>query len=103
MISPLVLVSVNRRIFGVLWEDLILGFGIATFSLCRLLARRRQEIRLVDWLVTALALVVLVNPLFFSYAGSAYAKWNNLIGGALVLLLAIYQDLHDERLVHRGA
>jgi hypothetical protein len=33
MVSPFVLAILNLRVFRVLWEDLILGFGIATFSL----------------------------------------------------------------------
>ena len=36
MVSPFVLAILNLRVLQVLWEDLILGFGIATFSLCRL-------------------------------------------------------------------
>jgi hypothetical protein len=33
MLSPFVLAFLNQAVFKVLWEDLILGFGIATFSL----------------------------------------------------------------------
>jgi hypothetical protein len=67
MISPFALVFANQRIFGVLWEDLILGFGIATFSLCRIVSRRRGEIVLADWLVMALGFLTLVNPFLYSY------------------------------------
>ena len=95
MLSPFILVAVNRRVFNVLWEDLILGFGIATFALCRLLSRRHQEIVFADWLITALGLITMANPLLYNYASAGYAKWNNLIGGALVLALAIYQDWKD--------
>ena len=95
MLSPFVLVAMNRRVFNVLWEDLILGFGIATFALCRLLSRRHQEILFADWLITALGFITLVNPLLYNYASASYAKWNNLIGGALVFALAIYQDWRD--------
>ena len=45
MVSPFVLAILNLRVFRVLWEDLILGFGIATFSLCRLLSRQRRANR----------------------------------------------------------
>ncbi|HXF75146.1 MAG TPA: hypothetical protein VNN13_03560 [Methylomirabilota bacterium] len=34
MLSPFALVFLNKRIASVLWEDLLLGFGIATFALC---------------------------------------------------------------------
>ena len=95
MISPFALAYINRGIFAVLWEDLVLGFGIATFSLCRLLARREGEIMLTDWLVTALGFITLLNPLVFNYADARYAKWNNLIGGILVMLFSIYLDLKD--------
>ena len=46
MVSPFVLAILNLRVFQVLWEDLILGFGIATFSLCRLLSRRGSKSQL---------------------------------------------------------
>ena len=85
----------NRRVFTVLWEDLILGFGIATFSLCRLLARKTGEILLSDWLVTALGLITLLNPFVFNYSDARYAKWNNAIGGTIVFLLSVYLDSKD--------
>ena len=53
MISPFVLVTLNRSILKTLWEDLLLGFGIAAFSLCRLLSRKEGEIALSDWFVSA--------------------------------------------------
>lgn len=98
MISPFVLVFVNRRLLGVLWEDLILGFGIATFSLCRILSRRRGEIVFADWLVTALGFLTLANPFLYSYSNAPLARWNNLIIGGIVLILAVYQDRKDEAL-----
>jgi hypothetical protein len=54
MLSPLILAFLNRGVVKVLWEDLILGFGIATFSLCRMLSRRSEEIAIADWIVTTL-------------------------------------------------
>lgn len=98
MICPFVLAFVNRRAFAVLWEDLLLGFGIATFSLCRLLSSRKNQIVFADWLVTALGLLTLINPFLYSYARAPLAKWNNLVIGAVVLLLAIYQDRRDDTL-----
>jgi hypothetical protein len=97
MISPFVLIFVNRRVLGVLWEDLLLGFGIATFSLCRILSRRKGEIVFADWFVGVLGFLTLLNPFLYSYANAPLAKWNNWIIGAVVFALAIYQDFKDER------
>jgi hypothetical protein len=44
MLSRFALAFVNRRVLTVLWEDLLLGFGITTFSLSRILSRRKGEI-----------------------------------------------------------
>ena len=96
MLCPFLLAFVNRHSFEVLWEDLLLGFGIATFSLCRLVSRRKDEIVFADWLVTALGALTLINPFLYSYASAPLAKWNNLLIGAIVLILAIYQDHKDE-------
>ena len=95
MISPFVLVTLNRSILKTLWEDLLLGFGIAAFSLCRLLSRKEDEIVLSDWFVTALGFITLINPFLYSYFKLKAAAWNNLGVGALVLLLALYQDWYD--------
>ena len=95
MISPFVLISFNHTILKTLWEDLLLGFGITMFSLCRLLSRKEREVVFTDWLVTALGFVTLVNPFLYSYFKVKIAAWNNLSVGTLVLFLAIYQDLRD--------
>jgi hypothetical protein len=107
MVSPFILVFVNQRVLRVLWKDLLLGFGIATFSLCRILSRRKGEIVFADWLVTVLGFLTLVNPFLYSYTNAPLAKWNNLIVGAMVLSLSVYQDWKDEAARsnhwHRGA
>ena len=95
MLFPFVLTFLNRAVFNVLWEDLILGFGIATFSLCRLFARRTEEITMADWIVTAAGFLTLVNPFLYSYYDVTVAAWNNVIIGGVVFLLAAYQDWKD--------
>lgn len=95
MISPFALVTINHAILGTQWEDLLLGFGIAAFSLCRLLSRKNDEIVFSDWLMTALGFLTLVNPFLYSYLKLKVAAWNNLSVGMLILLLAIYQDWQD--------
>jgi len=101
MVSPFVLAILNLRVLQVLWEDLILGFGIATFSLCRLLSRRGEQIAIADWLLTALAFITLVNPFLYSYYNMKTAAWNNLTVGAVVFLLAVYQDWKDSGVLPR--
>jgi uncharacterized membrane protein len=100
MISPFALVTVNHAILRNQWEDLLLGFGIAAFSLCRLFSRKYDEIVFSDWLVTALGLLTLINPVLYSYLKLKVAAWNNLSVGALVLFLSIYQDWRDELRMH---
>jgi hypothetical protein len=95
MLSPFVLVLLNSAAVEVLWEDLILGFGIAAFSVCRLLAERGQEIALADWFVTVLGFLTLVNPFLYAYFKIPVAAWNNVIIGTIVCSLAAYQDWKD--------
>lgn len=97
MVSPFVYVAFVGTILKTLWEDLLLGFGIATFSLCRLFSRKEDEIALADWFITALGFLTLVNPFLYSYFKLEVAAWNNLSVGALVLLVAIYQDWRDSQ------
>ena len=95
MLSPFVLALINQAAVEVLWEDLILGFGIATFSLCRILSRRNEEIALADWIVATFGFLTLANPLLYSYFNVAVAVRNNGIIGSAVFLLAAYQVWKD--------
>jgi hypothetical protein len=95
MLAPFLLAFSNKSVVRVLWEDLLLGFGIATFALCRMLSRRAEEIALADWIVTALASLTLLNPILYGYFRLPAAAWNNIVTGAAVLLLAAYQDWKD--------
>jgi hypothetical protein len=90
MISPFVLELVNRRVFRVGWEDFLLGFGIATFSLCRLSSGRGAA--LLDFGIMSLGLTTLLNPIVYHYFNVKVAAWNNLGVGSMVLILAIYDD-----------
>ena len=96
MISPFVLSMLNQVVLRVLWEDLLLGFGIAAFSLCRLLARAEDQITFSDWFITALGFLTVINPFLYRYFNVKAAVWNNLSVGGLVLLLALYQEWQDE-------
>ena len=93
MVSPFVLMLVNSGAFQLLWEDFILGIGIATFSLCRLSSRRMAA--LADGLVGAPGLITLINPILYHYFNAKVAAWNNLTVGFVVFILAIYQDRKD--------
>ena len=100
MMSPFILIAANHAILKTLWEDLLLGFGIATFSLCRLVARREDEILLADWFVTTLGFLTLINPFLYRYFNLKFATWNNLLFGAIILVVALFQDYQDSDLVH---
>jgi hypothetical protein len=88
MVSPFVLALLNHQVFRLLWEDLLLGLAIATFSFWRLMSRRSAA--LADFLVMALGLTTLLNPI-----NVKIAAWNNLGVGFAVLVLAVYQDWKD--------
>src|SRR5512140_2953213 len=95
MSSPFVLRLIKQAAMKVLWEDLLLGFGIATFSFCRLLSKRGEEIALADWIVTALGFLTLANPFLHSYFKMPLAAWNNVIIGSVVVILTARQDWQD--------
>ena len=95
MLAPFVLALINQAAVEVLWEDLILGFGIATFSLCRILSQSNEEVALADWIVAALGFLTLANPLLYNYFDVTVAVWNNGIIGAAVFLLGAYQVWRD--------
>jgi SPW repeat len=59
------------------------------------LSRRREEIAIADWIVTALGFLTLANPFLYSYFNMTVAAWNNVIIGSVVFVLAAYQDWKD--------
>ena len=93
MISPFVLALLNQRLFRVLWEDFLLGFGIATFSLWRLWSRTGAAF--ADFMMMTLGLTTLLNPILYHYFNVEVAAWNNLAVGSVIFILAICQDRKD--------
>src|SRR5688572_19816435 len=89
MLSPFVLVLLSDNVIRVLWEDLLLVLVIATYSLCRLWSRRSAAF--TDFLIMALGLTTLLNPILYDYFNVRVAAWNNLAVGSVVFILAIYQ------------
>jgi len=43
MVAPFILSLINKSVVEVLWEDLLLGFGIAACALCRMISRRADR------------------------------------------------------------
>jgi SPW repeat len=93
MISPFVLALLSQSTFRVLWEDFLLGFGIAIFSFWRLSSRTGAAF--ADFMMMALGLTTLLNPILYHYFNVEVAAWNNVAVGAVVFILAIYQDRKD--------
>ncbi len=100
MASPLVIFVVNHRALRILWEDFLLGFGIVSFSIVRILSRRKPEMIYADWLMIALGCLTLINPILYKYGNAPFARWDNLIVGAAVFVSAMYQDWKDENRGH---
>jgi hypothetical protein len=93
MISPFVLELVNPGVFRVGWEDFLLGFGIAIFSFWRLWSPKGAAF--ADFMMMALGLTTLLNPILYHYFNVEGAAWNNLAVGSVIFVLAIYQDRKD--------
>jgi hypothetical protein len=93
LIAPFVLMLVNQTVLRFLWEDFLLGLGIATVSLWRLSSSIGAPF--ADFLIMALGLTTLLNPVLYHYLNVKAAAWNNLAVGSVVLILAIYQNRKD--------
>lgn len=93
MASPFVLAILTQHAVRLLWEDIILGFGIATFSLCRLWSPRGRAF--ADFMMMALGFTTLLNPILYHYFNVEGAAWNNLAVGSVTFVLAICQDRKD--------
>jgi hypothetical protein len=56
---------------------------------------QERAIAVSDWLITALAVITLINPFLYGCYDMKVAAWNNLAVGAVIFLLALYQDWKD--------
>lgn len=95
MASPFVLRLIYQGTFEVTWVDFIFGFFIAVISYARLLSYTEEEILLTDWMITAVAVLTVLNPLLYNYYGTNLASLNNMIVGGAVVLFAGYVDWKD--------
>ena len=95
MMSPFVLRFLYPGTFRITWVDFIFGFFIAAISLARLFSQTEEEILITDWMVTALGVLTLINPILYNYYGVTLATLNNLVIGGAVCLFAIYLDWRD--------
>lgn len=95
MNSPFVVRLFYLGAIKVTWVDFILGFAIAAISLARLFSHETEEILLTDWVVTALAVLTVLNPLLYNYYGITLATVNNLLIGGAVCLLSVFLDWND--------
>jgi hypothetical protein len=101
IIAPFVLVFVNQAELRFLWQDFLLGLGIVTVSLWRLSSSAGAAF--ADFLIMALGLTTLLNPILYHYLNVKAAAWNNLAAGSLVLILGIYQARKDSQILKAGA
>jgi len=95
MMSPFVLRFLYPGTFRITWVDFIFGFFIAAISLARLFSHTEEEILITDWMVTALGVLTLINPILYNYYGVTLATLNNLVIGGAVCLFAAYLDWRD--------
>ena len=98
MISRFVFELVSRRAIIVGWEDFLLGFGITIFSVCRISSQEGAE--LWDFIIMALGVTTLANPVVYHYFNVKVVAWNNVVVGSMVLILALYED-RDFRMVKK--
>lgn len=95
MNSPFLLRLVYRGAFKVTWVDILFGFGIAAISLARLFSHTAKDLLITDWIVTTIAVLIVLNPLLYGYYGVSLAALNNFLVGGVVLLIAAYIDWRD--------
>lgn len=83
-----------------LWEDMVVGFLIAVFSLWQAISTETEQTKAANLIVGALGLWALVSPYVLQFSGTILALWNNVIVGAAVTILAIWLTADLERHQH---
>lgn len=88
-----------------LYEDIILGIGIAALALWRALGKEMPAMAGVSWSVAGGGFWVLIAPFALGYAGTTAAVYNDVIVGLAVLVLGLWRAMSrgDSEMPHTAA
>src|SRR5262249_28706003 len=89
-----------RGMQNALWEDVIVGFLIAVFSLWQAISTETEQAKAANWIVGVLGLLALISPYVLQFSGTVTALRNNVAVGAAVTILAIWLSADLERHQH---
>lgn len=77
--------------------DLIVGFVIALIAAIRFFGSYRLGIEMfhsatvkLSWLNAALGLLLIASPFLFQFTDLSRAYWNNIIAGAFIAMLSVW-------------
>jgi hypothetical protein len=89
IISPFVLAYSGMQ--NALWNDVIIGIAVAALAAIRAGGWINQA--WLSWVNLVLGAWVLVSPWVLGFTGDQTALWNNVITGAIVLILGGWSAL----------
>lgn len=95
--APFVLRYADLR--EIAWSTSIVGILVALIAGVRVLGLHRAAAP--SWVNAALGAWLIVSPFFFGGAGVATVVWSSVIGGAIIMLLAIGSARATERMLLR--
>lgn len=93
VIAPFALTYTDTN--AALWNDIILGVGIGIVALIRVGMPLRYE--MLSWLNALLGIWLIIAPFALGYSDLAEPLWNDIIVGAIVLVLAVWSAVTTSR------
>jgi len=79
-----------------LYEHLILGFLIVAFALWRAIEMsEKAALTGASWTVAGLGILALIAPFVLGYSTITVAVWNDVIIGAAVMALAVFNAFQE--------
>jgi SPW repeat-containing protein len=75
-----------------LWNDLIVGVVIVILAAVAASSQHENNVKTMDWITAGLGLWLVLAPFIFGYSVIAAALWSDLLGGVVILVLAVWAE-----------
>ena len=73
-----------------LWDAVIVGLGLLVFGVWAALSSKEDTVKFLNWINAVLGLWLIIAPFALGYSSVATAMWNDIIIGAVALVLGVW-------------
>lgn len=76
-----------------LWNAIIIGIALVVLAALAALSRAETTVKALEWISAVLGVWLIIAPFIVHYSDVAAAKWNDIVVGVGVTVLAVWAAL----------